>query len=285
MTQPSTPPPPQDGHSGAIAAAAVGLALLAVESNARQDVEDDIALALATFAIVLAASLSAPGVIIATGVQLMSRPQVHDALTHTIATTREKVAARVHSGYAAAAQLALTKATADLAPGYRVPQTLPELDPTIDQILADIDTMFGHAQTDIQNTAIHAFDSVQGPDVDAARRAALHQGVNQARKRLAQRATAAASVAVTSGAADAQQAIFAQYQNSSGGRLGKRWTVTSTTPCGMCEALDGTVVALDTEFDHNATTIDADLRPAWRNLLGPPRHPHCRCQLEIVTLG
>jgi hypothetical protein len=63
----------------------------------------------------------------------------------------------------------------------------------------------------------------------------------------------------------------------------KRWIVTSNDPCGMCEALDGTMVGVNGEFDHNATTSEKDYRRVWRNLLGPPRHPNCRCRLELVV--
>jgi hypothetical protein len=81
--------------------------------------------------------------------------------------------------------------------------------------------------------------------------------------------------------------MFDAYQRDTGiPGLMKRWRTTSTQPCGMCEALDGTMVGINGEFDHQATTDPRDLRPVWRNLAGPPRHPNCRCRLELVhTIG
>jgi hypothetical protein len=286
VTQPQTAPAAQD-HTGAVVAAAVtGLALIAVEARIRQQVEDDIEVALAAFAVFLLAVLAAPGVIIATGVQLMSRDDVHNKLVATITATRTKVAATVESGYTAAAQVAQTKAAADLAhDDYDVPDDLPQLDPNLDQISRDIDTMFGHAQTDLQNSIIAGYDGVQGPDADPARKLVVERAIAQAKARLAQRAQAAAATGVYQGARDAQLAVYREYANTTSRQgLAKRWVVTATDPCGMCEALNGTIVALDAEFDHDATTTDKDLRPVWRNLLGPPRHPNCRCQLELVTI-
>lgn len=289
MTQPTTAAPttpPQQSHTGAIiAVAAVGLALVAVEARVRHQVEDDITTALAAFTVLLLAVLATPGVVIATGVQLMADPTVHAGLVKTITATKASVTASIETGYAAAAQVAHTKATADLAhDDYQVPTDLPPVDPSIDQIVQDLDAMFGHAQTDITNTVIAGFDGVQGSDADPARRLVAGKAVEQATARLQQRAAAAAGTAVNQGASDTQQGIYTQYQNSTGRVLGKRWVTTSATPCGMCEELNGSIVVVSAEFDHQATTNDKDLRPVWRTLYGPPRHPNCRCQLELVVL-
>lgn len=283
MTQPAAPPP---SHADTVVAVAViGLALIAVEARVRSEVDDDITAALVAYTALLLAALAAPGVAVTTGVQLMSRDDVHTGLVRTIGTLKTTVAANIEAGYQAAAHVALMKATADLKhDGYTVPAALPELGTTIDRILDDVDTMLGHAQTDVQNSVIAAFDGVQGPDADAARRLVIARAVDKATARLMQRAQAAAGTAVNQGSSDAQQAIYSRYRNDTGRPgLAKRWVVTAVDPCGMCEALNGAVVALDAEFDHDATTVDKDLRPVWRNLLGPPRHPNCRCQLELVT--
>lgn len=287
MTQPA-PPEAEQGVNGTtvVAVAVTGLALIAIEQRVRQEVEDDITAALAVFTAYLTVVLASPAIVGITGVQLLSRPDVHKRLTDSLAVAHSNTVATVRAGYTAATQLAQAQATTQLArAGYEVPEELPELDPSIDHILRDIDTMFGHAQTDIQNNIRAAFDGVDGEDAPTARRLIVPEAVDRARNRLVNRASIAAGTAVHQGATDAQHAIHTEYQNSTGAHLAKRWVTTSATPCGMCEALNGTVVALGTEFDHYATTITKDLRPVWRNLSGPPRHPNCRCQLELVTLS
>lgn len=284
MTQPAPPSPPEQDNSGAVvASAAIGLALVAVEARVRQEVEDDIELAMASLLLVVLSALAAIPAGIATGVGFMSWTYVYASLTRTITKTRGKVAATIQAGYTAAAQLALQHARADLAElGYTVPAEMPELGGAADHLVGDVDTMFGHAQAELQSGIAAGFDSAT--DL-TGRRQAISESMQAIVDRLHQRAQAAAGTAVHQGASDAQQAIYAEYANHTGDILGKRWTVTSATPCGMCEPLDGTIVGLHSEFDRIATTDDKDLRPVWRNLFGPPRHPNCRCQVELVVLG
>jgi hypothetical protein len=264
-----------------IAAAAVALALIAVERQVRDQVHDDIAAAFKTLAAAAVIAASTAPATILTGLALLALPAFHAALIAAITRAREDTATGVHAAYVAAAQVAQSKVTADLAhDGYSVPAELPELGDNIDRILADVDTMFGHAQTDVQNTLHTAYDAATTPE---ARTVAVNQAVTDAEARLQQRAAAAASTATHKGSTDAEQAIFNEYQNSTGTPgLMKRWRTTSNDPCGMCDALNGTMVGVNAEFDHNATTVDKDLRTVWRTLAGPPRHPNCRCQLELV---
>ena len=280
MTQPA-----DQGDTGKIiAGATLGLALIAVETRVRQEVDDDIQAALQGIADVAVVTASTAPASVITGVGLLSLASLSQAITHNLAAARESVAASIQAGYAAAAQVALIKLTADLQhEGYDVPSVLPELGDTIDVILRDVDTMFGHAQTDLQNAIAAAFDGIQGPDAQSARLLAIKQAVTMAGARLANRAAAAAGTAVQQGATDAQQAIYSEFQSRIGiPGLMKRWVVTSITPCGMCAALDGTMVGINAQFDHNATVSEKDYRPVWRNLLAPPRHPNCRCQVELV---
>lgn len=278
MTQPQ---PTDDGNGQIIAAAAAGLALIAVETQARQHIHDTINAAfttLAAAAVITAATM--PGTIL-TGLALISTPRFNTALTAAITTARDDTAAAIRAAYTAAAQIAHTKTTADLLhEGYPVPAELPELGDTLDRITTDVDTMFGHAHTDVQNHIHTGYDTA---DSTEARTIAVHDAVTGAERRLQQRAAAAASTATHKGSTDAEQAIYTEYQNTTGTPgLMKRWRTTSATPCGMCAALNNTMVGVNAEFDHNATTTDKDLRPVWRTLHGPPRHPNCRCQIELV---
>lgn len=282
MTQPVTD---QSQAGQIIAAAAIGLALIAVEQQTRQNVEDAIQAAFVTLAAagVLAAS-TAPATVI-TGIGLLSLASFAGRITTILDDARDKVTAAVQAGYTAGAQVARTQLADDLAQyGFTVPNELPTLGTNLDRLIADVDTMFGHSKTDLASGIAAAFDGVTGDNPTPGRVVAINDAVNATGDRLRQRAQAAAATAVHQGSTDAQQAIYTQLQNDTGiPGLMKRWRTTSNDPCGMCEALNGTLVGINAEFDAQATTDDKDLRRPWRTMLGPPRHPNCRCQLELVA--
>lgn len=287
MTQPQqSPQQPDQGNAATIVgAAAIALALISVENQIRQEVHDAIDDALVAFAALLVVALAVPGGVFATGTELMADKRVHAGLVKYLNTAQVKVTAAVAAGYAAGAQVALAKLTADLKDqGYDVPADMPPLGTMSDTLTADVATMFGHAQTDIANRVAQAYDGVQGDNAPNARLVVTKQAVTKAGGVLQQRAAAAAGTSVQQGSGDAQQAIFTAYENTYPGHLMKQWVVTSHNPCGMCEALNGTMVAISAEFDYEATTVDKDLRPVWHNLLAPPRHPNCRCQLQLVNI-
>jgi hypothetical protein len=281
MSQPA--PAPAGGQGGnVVAAAAIGLALIAIESQTRQQVQqaiDDAYRMIAAVAVTTAAT--APGTVI-TGVGLLSLATMHHGLTANLEQARRQVADAVRAGYQAAAATALARLQAEL--GEHAPEQMPELGDNLDRLLQDVDTLFGHGQSDLANSIAAAFDSIQGDNPGPARLVAINQAVTISQARTAQRAQASASVAVQAAASDVEQAVFAHFQNEAGiPGLAKRWVVTSSDPCGMCTALDGTMVGVSAEFDHNATTDEKDYRRVWRNLFGPPRHPNCRCRLELVV--
>lgn len=270
MTQPQQP---DGGGQGVIAAAAIGLALIAVESKAREDVEDTIAALYKGLAAAAVLAASTAPATVGTGLALISLVSFHDNLTRLIDTARIRVRTIISTAYTAASQVAYSHASNEL--GDDAPRSIPELPGTLDALLRDVDTMFGHTQTDVQNTIVRSFDP--------ANPAGISQVIIDADGQLKVRAQAAAGTAVHTGSNDTLQAVYGDYQLLSGvAGLMKRWRTTSAQPCGMCQALDGTVVGINAEFDHNATTVDKDLRAVWRGLAGPPRHPNCRCQLELV---
>lgn len=280
MTQPA--PPTSTSSGNVIAAAALGLALITLEEHTRQQVEDTIADAYKTIAAVAIVAAAQPPAVVATGLALLAIPALHKAITRQLEQARARTTDIITAGYTAATQLAQTTLTDQLAEtGYTVPDTLPELYPNLDALAADITTMFGHAQTNLQNDLAAAYDHSTDP---AQRTINIQNASTAAQAGLRMRAQAAATTAIHQGATDAQQAIFTDYQNHYGVGLMKRWTTTSENPCGMCQALDGTLVAVSSTFDTDATTNTKDWRRPWRTLTGPPRHPNCRCQLELVHL-
>jgi hypothetical protein len=278
----SQPAPPEQGITTGqvVAVTAIGLALIAIEARVRQQIDDTITAAYATIASTAVIVASTAPVTVLTGIALLSLPRFHSALTVSLDDARRHVRAHVSSGYHAASQLAYESTRDDL--GDELPDSI-ELGDNLDRLLADIDTMFGHAQTDTQNGIADAFDGITGPDAASARLLAINHAIMLSGNRLKQRAHASGTTGVQSGANDMLNALFNHYQQHTGiPGLMKRWRVTAADPCGMCAALDGTLVGINAEFDHNATTTEKDLRRVWRNLSGPPRHPNCRCQLELV---
>lgn len=59
----------------------------------------------------------------------------------------------------------------------------------------------------------------------------------------------------------------------------KMWLATfaGNTPCLDCVSLHGTTVEWDKEFPHVGRT------KVYRDLMGPPRHPRCRCTLVTIV--
>lgn len=274
MTQPAAQPADKGVTTGQVVASTViGLALIAVEARVRQDVEDTIAaLYKGLAAAALLTASSAPGTVL-TGLALISLGSFHSSTTSLFNTARLRVRTSISTGYAAASQVAYSHTRDQL--GNDAPTSIPELGDTLNVILQDVDAMFGHAQTDFQNTVATQFET-NNP-------AAIGQVILDSDGDLNVRSQAATGTAVHQGANDTLQALFNEYQMRSGtAGLMKRWNVTSSNPCGMCAALDRTMAGINAEFDHNATDNDKDYRRVWRNLLGPPRHPNCRCQLELV---
>lgn len=282
MTEPV--PPDTTDYTAVLATAAVAYALIAVEARVREDVEQAIADAFDVIAALLTVTIAAP-VAVTAAINVFTTNYFHQGFTQALAQAREATADAVASGYQAAAVIARDKAAQQFARlDYMVPAELPYVGDNLDRILADVDTMFGHAQTDLQTRLTATYDGIQGDDPTAARIVALNQLLQQAQVAITARAANTAATAVHTGANDTQQAIYTQYQSDAGPTgLMKRWKVVSADPCGMCAALDGTMVGLAGEFDHDATTVDRDLRPVWRSLQGPPRHPNCRCTIELVA--
>lgn len=59
----------------------------------------------------------------------------------------------------------------------------------------------------------------------------------------------------------------------------KTWHCTDDErTCSHCRALDGVSIPISAAFDHEAGTTTLG---TYGKLIGPPRHPHCRCHLSI----
>lgn len=65
------------------------------------------------------------------------------------------------------------------------------------------------------------------------------------------------------------------------GKVMKQWraSFTGNTPCPVCLELHGTSVPIDEEFYFSGSKR----HPVYDDLLGPPRHPRCKCYLVFYT--
>jgi hypothetical protein len=220
------------------------------------------------------------------GTEVLSNPDMHRALTTILDGAQASIENTVRAAYQAGGAAARRSARTDLAQyRYTVPEKTNDDGDYLIAILASVSLAFAVALTDIQDSVRAAYDAITGPAAAATRILATHAAIDRAIRRLGVRVVAGAVVAVHRGYTDTQNTIYRTYNDAHPSvKLNKQWRTTSTHPCPACKALDGATVAIDAEFDRTATT-DPDHRPppVFRNLLGPPRHPNCRCRLIYVA--
>lgn len=263
---------------------ALALALLALEVRTRNQAIEQVEKANNAYTGYLAAVVAEGG--ITDGNSLNSRADLYQALTMLFGAAMTNILVTLGAAYTAATIIGRNDIVDRMAAlGHDVGEDLGTLGSTLTALQLDIQNSFARARAEIATNIRAAFDGVAGTDpadVKAARQLAVNAAVNRAVLRLRMRTLASVSTAVYQGSSDAQTAIFRNYANlHTYASIRKRWVVTSDKPCGMCRALDGTSVAVTDEFDRKANTGPEKLRPVYLDLLGPPRHPNCRCQLEL----
>lgn len=262
---------------------AAATALLALE----QQVQAKIAAQVATISSHLSAylgSVTRAGTH-PTATDMLSRPDVHSAITAVLEGARTKISEVIEGGFTAAASLGRLTTAAELhGLGYRPPLQAPASSGYVESVIADVTRAFHTALPDIQNQVRAAYDGVTGDAAPAARVLTVNQAITGAVTRLSGRLVAAGTVAVNRGYTDAQLSLYSDYATTHTGTVAKRWKVTSANPCAACAALDGSTVIISQPFDHTATVDPLAANPGvYRDLQGPPRHPNCRCRLVADT--
>jgi len=101
----------------------------------------------------------------------------------------------------------------------------------------------------------------------------------KAMRRLMLRVQHSAGVASQRGFTDAMIRAAASLEKA-GVSVRKVWTASfiNNDPCPECRRLHGTEVGVNEQFEVGATRV-------YRDLLGPPAHPHCHCTLVIFIVG
>lgn len=230
---------------------------------------------------------------------VLYRPDVMQALDEALRQQHRQVNDLVSAGYQAAMKLGQSGLAAQYKElGYEPPAVDLQPTPYLAAVLADVDRSFDRAKTHILLLAAAAYRGVQAPasyrqqpggttNVSTAtgriRALAVAAAVERALQGLTLSGRSAGSVLVSRGLNEIQQSSYTKFQQEHPTlRLGKQWHTHSADPCDMCVALDGTVVPVDAQFSHTATT--GRLIPVYRDLYTCPRHPNCCCSTVIVIL-
>ena len=213
----------------------------------------------------------------AAGVQITSRADLNTAMTAALTEAQTAVEAHVRAGWLAASALALH----DDAGTYTTDVRALTETAFLKSVLDDIGKAFAVAALVIVAMVRDSHDRSTDIVPGSARLALIRQTVDGAVRRLTVSTNAAISVAVYRGYTDMQLAMHAEFGETYLGWK-KRWLTTSAEPCPACVALDGTTVGVDEAFDADATSDPTFIPPrVYQDLLGPPRHPNCKCRIII----
>jgi Phage Mu protein F like protein len=172
--------------------------------------------------------------------------------------------------------------------------------PYLSSLLADVDRAYSQAPGEIRQAAVSAFAGVPRAlsryeggsalnvpvETAQARAAAVRQAVAHTGASLLLRNSLSADVARAASETDAVIAEALQ-RRAAGERVGLQW-VSRLDPhtCPWCRMLHGTIVEPGEQFPHGGVIGRHRPPKVYRGvLLGPPRHPRCRCRPRIVVLG
>lgn len=262
-------------------------ALLALESTTRSKVKASTSTLATQTATALAAALDEQQD--GSGTEFLSRHDVDAIITAQLAASEQRDQDIASAAYTAAALLALAALTIQFKElGHEVSQNLALSSAGLGELLGAISTAHGEAKLDLHDLIRDGYDGVTGiaDAVTAARLLVLRGAVQQTATRVGNRATLSAVLAVHQGYTDAELAVFRDFEAINPYvAIRKQWLVQSTNPCHHCSALDGTTLPVSTAFDPAATTDPHATQVSWlTSMLGPPRHPNCRCRLALVVV-
>lgn len=172
-------------------------------------------------------------------------------------------------------------------------------------LLSDIDAAYAAAPAAFTTAISQAYESVparefvpgesepgSNPAVEASvqRAQEVSAAIRDQASRLALRNQLTVQVA-SAGGLSARVLAEGRDRQAAGERVMKRWRSRRLpSTCRWCLVLDGVTVGLDEQFPHGGAV---ELKPGIATqppavylgtLPGPPRHPHCFCWLELVTV-
>lgn len=232
--------------------------------------------------------------------ELLRRGETHDAVDRQVTMLGSLVDTYVRSAHSSAAKLGALEARRQArALGVETPLTpvpAPVRDDFLDEVLSRVDGALRVFRTELREAVQDAYHGVapsvlagpptpqQRSELAAARTVVVRQAALQASRRLGVRLGLSATTAARRSYVDAEQRVFGALPGALPGLVPrKRWLATGPNPCPACLALHGTEIGLGEEFDAQAGASESFRPPAvFFDLQGPPRHPSCRCSLNVV---
>lgn len=204
---------------------------------------------------------------------LDDRPDVRQSLMASLASARS------------AARTALAQAY----PGQDITS------PLYQSLIADIDDAYAHAPSQIRHALLQVFHA--HPDVQF--QPGIHTpGENPSSHAALERAQAARSVISALGSSLALRNGLSVHVADAGGRTEalladappgsyKRWRASmdgkDPRSCAWCRALHGTSVPVTVQFPHPSQIGTHKPPKLYMGVLpGPPLHPNCRCEIDIL---
>jgi hypothetical protein len=182
----------------------------------------------------------------------------------------------------------------------------PEGSAVLARLLADVHDAYSAVPEHLRAAVLAAYQSVpprafrpgvsppgsQPLTESAAERAhAIQAAVREQADRMLVRSRASVDVSFSFGQS-AAVLEEAQLRTARGEHVRLKWHAhLDTRTCPWCRQLDGMVVAPGEEFPHGSPVIGASghLRhppKVWLGVLhGSPRHPYCRCWIELIVLS
>jgi hypothetical protein len=218
--------------------------------------------------------------------QVLARPDVKESLQVSLREAQDASWAAILEGAQAAAKLAESSSEAELKSLGLDDSGLDWIESSFQSsIKEDLARNYKLLSATVQQKVRDGFAlpvNVEGssnqPKAAATRRTfAASTLVERSAQALSNRAAASASSLVNRSYTDYQllKAPPGSY---------KMWVANfqrANSPCLTCAALHGTTIPLQEEFDPEMS-FESKPPAIYQNLLGPPRHPNCRCRIVIV---
>lgn len=224
---------------------------------------------------------------------LLARPEVQELINQFLANRVAQSSSAIEAGHLAAYRLALRHAAQEMRVlGLDLP-ALPVLEatPYLGQVLADLNNTADSVPQRLLTVANSGFlEDVPVGDVPnvtaaqaAARAANVRTEVDREARRLANRVAAGVTVATNRAYTDAQIAAYRAVADVTPGLVARKLWVADLTGnvCPVCAALHGTVISVDEVFSGTVTFGAGNPPPVYQDLIGPPRHPFCRCRIVV----
>lgn len=208
--------------------------------------------------------------------EILARPDVKQSFSLPFEQAAQSAAGNVHEAWNAGLEAGQGEAADQLkAIGLRPPGAQQVSEGTLNGVLGDLDK-----NADLASAKMTAAVQTSGGPSEASDR------IDRIAEDMSRRAHMSTTVAGSTAASLQKEKAYAAASKAAGLKIRKMW-VTHFGPgtCPTCAAMHGTAADLGKPFPSHET-----LHPKWKPpkpylgiLMGPPRHPNCRCSVIPIT--